>query len=77
MRRWIRGGGVREEGLGFRGDGWWYIVYDFKDLERDIEVKPPVRQQLHGHARLLFSKSHDGKEDNGSKNRPHDAYPVR
>ena len=30
-----------------------------------------------GHARLLFSKSHDGKGANGSKNRPHDAYPVR
>ena len=30
-----------------------------------------------GHARLLFSKSHHGKGANGSKNRPHDAYPVR
>ena len=29
-----------------------------------------------GHARLLFSKSRDGKGANGSKNRPHDAYPV-
>ena len=27
-----------------------------------------------GHARLLSSKSHDGKGANGSKNRPHDAY---
>ena len=25
---------------------------------------------------LKFSKSHDGKGANGSKNRPHDAYPV-
>ena len=30
-----------------------------------------------GHARLLFSKSHDGKGANGSKNRPHDAHPVQ
>ena len=30
-----------------------------------------------GHARLLFSKSHDGKGANGSKNRLHDAYHVR
>ena len=30
-----------------------------------------------GRARQLFSKSHDGKGANGSKNRPHDAYPVR
>ena len=32
----------------------------------------PFRQ-----ARLLFSKSHDWGGTNGSKKRPHDAYPVR
>jgi len=26
---------------------------------------------------MLFSKSHEGKGENGSKNRPHDAYPVQ
>ena len=28
------------------------------------------------HARLLFSESHNGEGANGSKNRPHDAFPV-
>ena len=30
-----------------------------------------------GHARLLFSKSHDGKGANGPENLPHDACPVQ
>ena len=44
-------------------------------------ARPPDRPRLRlgpsGHARLLLSKCHDGKGANGSKNRPHDAYPVR
>ena len=36
-----------------------------------------LQQRAFGHARLLFSKRHDGKGANGSKNGPHDAYPVR
>ena len=72
----VAGGGWRVEGAGCRAQVAWWRVHGETRKERP---EPPARKAgFLGHtSRLLFSKSHDGKGANGSKNRPHDAYPVR
>jgi len=71
----VSGFGVRVQGFGFRvlGSGFRASIFEFSVQSFGFRVQGPgFRRQGQG-----FSKYHDGKAANGSKNRPHDAYPAR
>jgi hypothetical protein len=73
----VQGSGCRMQGAGFRVQGSGFTV---RGSGADLVLSSPRIYQARGpcgHARLLFSKIHDGKGANGPKNRSHDAYPVQ